>query len=175
MLNCHDCHNNYNPGDIVCPHCGSLLYDPQVTLMPGTLLQDRYEIQELFYVGSTFYIYITKDKKLYDRLCVIKQLQTVISSEPEKQQLEKAVLQTAQLSFPNVAMLLDHFIIDSFYYLVVEHIAGKKGSRTKYVTPSCNTLKTHSICVNMDDICKRIEHPIRYYVTKLKQLKDINE
>jgi len=57
----------------------------------------------------------------------------------------------------------------------VEHIAGKKGSRTKYVTPSCNTLKTHSVCGNMDDICKRIEHPIRYYLTKLKQLKDINE
>jgi DNA primase large subunit len=57
----------------------------------------------------------------------------------------------------------------------VEHIAGKKGSRTKYVTPSCNTLKTHSVCANMDDICKRIEHPIRYYLTKLKQLKDINE
>jgi DNA primase large subunit len=57
----------------------------------------------------------------------------------------------------------------------VEHIAGKKGSGTKYVTPSCSTLKTHSICTNMDDICKRIEHPIRYYLTKLKQLKDINE
>jgi serine/threonine protein kinase len=124
MLNCPDCHNNYNPGDKVCPHCGSLLYDPHVTLMPGTLLQDRYEIQDLSYRGSTFYIYISKDKKLYDRLCVIKQLKTAISSEPEKQQLEKAVLQTAQLSFPNVAMLLDHFVINSFYYLVVEYIAG---------------------------------------------------
>jgi DNA primase large subunit len=57
----------------------------------------------------------------------------------------------------------------------VEHIAGKKGSGTKYVTPSCSTLKTHSVCTDMDDICKRIEHPIRYYLTKLKQLKDINE
>ena len=124
MLNCPECHNSYNPGDKACPHCGNLLYDPHITLMAGTLLQERYEIQELFYVGSTYYIYIANDKKLYDRLCVIKQLKTAISSEPEKQQREKAVLQTAQLSFPNVAMLLDHFIIDNFYYLVVEYIAG---------------------------------------------------
>ncbi|MEJ2740431.1 MAG: serine/threonine-protein kinase, partial [Dehalococcoidia bacterium] len=95
-----------------------------MTLLPGTLLQSRYEIQELFYIGSTFYIYLASDKKLYDRLCVIKQLKTAISSDAEKQEREKAVLQTAQLSFPNVAMLLDHFIVDDFYYLVVEYIPG---------------------------------------------------
>lgn len=124
MLNCPECHNNYNSGDKACPHCGNLLYDPDATLVPGTLLQERYEIQELFYVGSTFYIYIANDKKLYDRLCVIKQLKTAISSDAEKHEIEKAILQTAQLSFPNVAMLLDHFIVNDFYYLVVEYIPG---------------------------------------------------
>lgn len=125
MPQCPDCHKNYHYGDSVCPHCNSPLYDAQNTLPYGTLLQERYEVQELFYVGSTFYIYTAKDKKLYDRLCVVKQLKRQITSEPEKEKVEQAILQTAQVSFPNVAMLLDHFIINHFYYLIVEYIDGK--------------------------------------------------
>jgi len=45
----------------------------------------------------------------------------------------------------------------------VEHIAGDRGSRTKYLSPSCKTLKTHGICVNPDELCKRVRHPLAYY------------
>jgi len=49
----------------------------------------------------------------------------------------------------------------------VEHIAGKKGSRIKYNPPSCSTLKTHGLCLNPDDKCKKISHPLSYYEKKL--------
>jgi len=52
----------------------------------------------------------------------------------------------------------------------VEHIAGERGSRTRYVPPKCATLKTHSVCMNPDETCRRIYHPIRYYRTKAKKL-----
>ncbi|MGD8565073.1 MAG: DNA primase large subunit PriL [Candidatus Bathyarchaeota archaeon] len=48
----------------------------------------------------------------------------------------------------------------------VEHIAGEKGSRTQYTPPKCSTLKTHGVCVNPDELCQRIWHPLAYYERK---------
>jgi len=50
----------------------------------------------------------------------------------------------------------------------VEHIAGEKGSRTRYIPPKCETLQTHGICVNADEICQKILHPLSYYRRKFK-------
>jgi len=49
----------------------------------------------------------------------------------------------------------------------VEHIAGERGSRTRYTPPQCATLQTHGVCTNSDDLCRRIRHPLAYY--RLKQ------
>jgi DNA primase large subunit len=51
----------------------------------------------------------------------------------------------------------------------VEHIAGDRGSGTKYKPPKCDTLKTHSVCVGQDDLCRRIYHPLNYYMRKTKR------
>jgi len=48
----------------------------------------------------------------------------------------------------------------------VEHIAGSKGSGTRYTPPSCSTLQTHGVCVNSDDLCRRVRHPLKYYLRK---------
>ncbi len=50
----------------------------------------------------------------------------------------------------------------------VEHIAGERGSRTQYKPPKCDTLKTHGVCMNSDELCKRIPHPLLYYRRKLR-------
>ncbi|MEM3719101.1 MAG: DNA primase large subunit PriL [Candidatus Bathyarchaeia archaeon] len=50
----------------------------------------------------------------------------------------------------------------------VEHIAGERGSRTRYTSPRCETLKTHGVCVDPDQLCRRISHPINYYKQKQK-------
>jgi len=50
----------------------------------------------------------------------------------------------------------------------VEHIAGEKGSRTRYIPPMCDTLKTHGVCANPDELCRRIHHPLNYYRRKTK-------
>jgi DNA primase large subunit len=51
----------------------------------------------------------------------------------------------------------------------VEHIAGARGSGTKYIPPRCDTLRTHGVCISMDDICKRTRHPLGYYRRKLRR------
>jgi len=55
----------------------------------------------------------------------------------------------------------------------VEHIAGEKGGRTKYIPPRCDTLRTHGVCVGADEICKRIRHPLAYYRRKLRSVKKV--
>ena len=52
----------------------------------------------------------------------------------------------------------------------VEHIAGSKGSGTKYTPPSCSTLQTHGVCANADELCGRVHHPLNYYLRKQKMM-----
>ncbi len=51
----------------------------------------------------------------------------------------------------------------------IEHIAGERGSRTRYTPPQCTTLQTHGVCTNSDSLCLRISHPLAYYKRKQKQ------
>ncbi len=53
----------------------------------------------------------------------------------------------------------------------VEHIAGDRGSRTKYRPPRCETLKTHGLCPGPDELCRRIRSPWGYYLRKMGTLK----
>jgi DNA primase large subunit len=53
----------------------------------------------------------------------------------------------------------------------VEHIAGERGSRTRYIPPRCETLQTHGVCTIQDELCRRIRHPLTYYRRKVKLTK----
>jgi DNA primase large subunit len=44
----------------------------------------------------------------------------------------------------------------------VNHIRGET-SPTQYSPPSCATMQSYGDCVNMDDRCERISHPMAYY------------
>ncbi len=50
----------------------------------------------------------------------------------------------------------------------IEHIAGERGSGTHYTPPQCSVLQTHGVCKNRDEICRRIYHPLKYYLLKQK-------
>ena len=46
----------------------------------------------------------------------------------------------------------------------VEHIAGLRGSRTKYSVPSCQTMRAHGLCVEEGRLCpKGIRNPRQFY------------
>lgn len=44
----------------------------------------------------------------------------------------------------------------------VEHLAGLRGSRTKYTTFNCNNMKVLNICKE-SNLCRNIKHPLQYY------------
>ncbi len=52
----------------------------------------------------------------------------------------------------------------------IEHIAGERGSGTKYTCPQCSVLQTHGVCKNRDDLCHRIYHPLSYYKKKQRSM-----
>ncbi|MEM4250456.1 MAG: DNA primase large subunit PriL [Candidatus Bathyarchaeia archaeon] len=53
----------------------------------------------------------------------------------------------------------------------VEHISGRRGSKTKYTPPKCDTLKTHGLCIEPDELCKGVRHPLTYYRRKQRQFR----
>lgn len=51
----------------------------------------------------------------------------------------------------------------------IEHIAGERGSGTHYTCPQCSVLQTHGVCRNKEELCRKIFHPLKYYLNKQKQ------
>lgn len=54
----------------------------------------------------------------------------------------------------------------------VNHITGESSS-TSYTSPGCEKMRTYGICPvdKMDDLCKKIHHPLSYYSQRWKQEK----
>lgn len=52
----------------------------------------------------------------------------------------------------------------------VEHISGRGGASSEYISPLCATMRTHGICVHPDSICSKINHPLSYYKLKKRDL-----
>jgi DNA primase large subunit len=50
----------------------------------------------------------------------------------------------------------------------VVHISGEMGS-TRYTAPSCSTMRTYGNCIDSDDVCEKIVHPLSYYKLRLKR------
>ena len=53
----------------------------------------------------------------------------------------------------------------------IEHIAGLRGSRTKYTTPSCDTMKTNGLCVEDGKLCGGVKNPLAYFRRSLRRLR----
>ena len=54
----------------------------------------------------------------------------------------------------------------------VEHIAGSRGSGTKYTPPNCSTLRTHGICISPEYECRGAVNPLICYKRKLKNVPE---
>ncbi|APW96943.1 DNA primase [Halobiforma lacisalsi AJ5] len=52
-----------------------------------------------------------------------------------------------------------------------EHIRGET-SPTEYSPPSCATMQSYGDCVNKDDLCERIPHPMAYYEERIDDADD---
>ena len=122
---CPNCNQTYDKGSMTCPHCNTIFSFPSEALIPGTILQGRYEIQQISRSGDIANIYFANDKKLYNRACIVRQFKKTFTSEVDRKNFEKTILMLAKLSLPNVAMILDHFTEENQSFLVAEYVSGK--------------------------------------------------
>ncbi|MGQ9759521.1 MAG: hypothetical protein ACUVQ5_02990 [Candidatus Methanomethylicaceae archaeon] len=53
----------------------------------------------------------------------------------------------------------------------IEHIAGMIGSKTKYMPPKCDVLRSFGLCIGADAYCKRVRHPLQYYKIRAREIK----
>ena len=76
----------------------------------------------------------------------------------------------------NIGMKADEIVLiyqmspDFDYELTryqVEHIKGSSGK--DYTPPGCSTMETYGNCVESDDLCRRISHPLSYYRFRIKR------
>jgi DNA primase large subunit len=54
----------------------------------------------------------------------------------------------------------------------VQHIAGTRGSGTKYTPPNCATLRTHGICISPEPECRGAVNPLVCYKRKLENFPE---
>jgi serine/threonine protein kinase len=119
---CPRCGRRIEPSG-ACPACGILANERVLTA--GAVLRDRYEIQRVLHTGGMGRTYVARDRTLFGRPCVVKQVAQRIQSDHHRRQLEEEALRMAGLSHPGIAMILDQFVEQGYYYLVVELVIGK--------------------------------------------------
>lgn len=138
MMNCPFCNKQIKSGEEMCPFCGRILpVDAAQShgkaggetatgdIMPmGMILQGKYEIQKLIHSGGMGYVYAATDTSLR-RWVALKQVKEQIKSKSHLDKLEMEALSMARLIHPNIAMVLDHFTDNNYYFLVVEYVPGK--------------------------------------------------
>jgi DNA primase large subunit len=59
---------------------------------------------------------------------------------------------------------------EQFTRYQIEHIAGLRGSRTKYTAPTCSTFKTHGVCYEPERLCQHIKHPLSFYRIRVRDI-----
>jgi len=153
--------------------------ETEVGELPPNILTRVERLKQLFFQkrGKTSWEEVPKEIVVVAYPPCIKRLYDTLSSGRHLSHTGRFTLTTFLV---NIGMTVEN-VIDLFRALSdfnermtryqVEHIAGGRGSRTKYIPPRCDTLRTHGVCPGMDDICKTIRHPLGYYRRKLRVVR----
>ncbi|OGT27275.1 MAG: protein kinase [Gammaproteobacteria bacterium RBG_16_66_13] len=100
-----------------------------ITLDPGTLLRERYEIRQIIGRGGMGSIYLAEDVRLPGRLCALKE----VAQDPElpeasrlqgREQFYQEASVLARLDHPNLPKVSDYFSEGERDYLVMDYVPG---------------------------------------------------
>lgn len=104
----------------------------QHILEPGSVLRNRYEVQELVGQGGMGAVYKALDRRLEGRLCAVKEILPALSAPQSPEELDQMAEQfrqeasiLARLDHPNLPKVSDYFSIEDREYLVMDFVAGR--------------------------------------------------
>src|SRR4030067_1393953 len=101
-----------------------------ITLDPGTLLRERYEIRQIIGRGGMGSIYLAEDVRLPGRLCALKE----VAQDPElpeasrlqgREQFYQEASVLARLDHPNLPKVSDYFSDGARDYLARDFVPGE--------------------------------------------------
>lgn len=126
---CPHCRRTVLPRSRFCPYCGILLARP---LTAGDRLDGgNYIVERSLSKGGMGAVYLARDYRAFERLCVVKQmLEYYDSADPQEraraqQRFEDEGRVLATLSHPGVPRIYAFFIENGRYYIVMEYIKGE--------------------------------------------------
>lgn len=102
----------------------------QSQLKAGTVLRDRYKIQNSIGQGGMGCIYLADDLRLEGRLCALKEVDHDINLPGElvsqaREQFMREATVLARLDHPNLPKVSDFFSMNGRDYLVMDYVPGK--------------------------------------------------
>jgi serine/threonine protein kinase len=99
------------------------------TLAADTVLQGHYTILKKLSEGGMGAVYLAQDTKLFNKLCVIKEMLPFYNNEREKRiaerNFEREAKTLAHLRHPGIPEIYDYFIEDGRNYLVMAFVEGQ--------------------------------------------------
>jgi YVTN family beta-propeller protein len=87
-------------------------------------MQDRYQVRKLLRSEATWNVYLVTDRTL-ERDCILKQQPLSGKTADRSAQLEQTATTLAKLRHPGLAMLMDFFTENDYFYVVLEYIRGQ--------------------------------------------------
>ena len=101
-----------------------------VPIKTGTVLRNRYQVQNIIGQGGMGSIYLAEDLRLEGRLCAVKEVEydralpeEILKEARDQFQREATIL--ARLDHPNLPKVSDFFSIKERDYLVMDYVPGK--------------------------------------------------
>lgn len=147
MKNCLRCGAPIQPDDLFCGECGARQSgsggpareseraiqavapgSPIGQLLPGTMLQNRYEILNRIGGGGMGNVYQAYDQNLGHTFRAVKEMMEMYSDATQREKAVEDFRREAKLlaglKHASIPTIYDHFIEGGRYYLVMEFIAG---------------------------------------------------
>lgn len=93
------------------------------------ILQNRYQLEGVLGQGGMGTVYLAKDVRLDDRLCVVKELRSDFYRDEDKQRalsfFDREARMLARLKHANIVQVSDYFSEHGKYFLVMEYVDGE--------------------------------------------------
>lgn len=132
---CTRCGYTNKVGCLFCIKCGQRMNTMTsgstsscFTLSPGLVLQGRYNMVKQLGKGGMGVVYLAKDNRFSNRICVVKEMIEFLLNEEERQKAIARFNQEADLlasiNHPNVPQVYDRFSENNRHYLVMEFVPG---------------------------------------------------
>lgn len=168
---CSRCGFNNKEESRFCRKCGErLIYATPggtaigSTLGEGSLLQGRYKIIKQLGKGGMGVVYLTKDNRFSNRLCVVKEMIEITSNDSERQNSITRFNQEADLlatiNYPNVPQVYDRFSEGHRHYLAMEFISGMdlKELLEEYTKIYNNPLPEEHVAIYFMQLCLTLKY-----------------